>query len=95
MARPKNYDPKYVAWVAAQGCMISGRPATVHHVRLCGGRRDDYRILPLAPEYHLIQHGKESIENLGKRGFEARFGIDLEAEIVKYRERYAAKLTRR
>lgn len=89
MARPKNYDPDFCDWVASQGCMISGRPATIHHVLICGGRRDDHRILPLAPEYHLIQHGpRTSIEALGKRGFEARYGVDIEERVADYRRRY-------
>jgi hypothetical protein len=92
VSRPKNYDPKYVAWVAAQGCMISGRPATIHHVRVCGGRRDDHRILPLAPEYHLLQHGpRSSIEALGKRGFEVRYGVNIEERVADYRARYLAQ----
>ncbi len=69
--------------------MISGRAATIHHVRLCGSARDDHRILPLAPEYHLIQHGpRTSIEALGKRRFEERYGIDIEASVAEYRRRY-------
>jgi hypothetical protein len=91
LARPKNYDPAYVSWVASQGCMISGRPATIHHVRICGSARDDHRILPLAPEYHLYQHGPEtSIEGLGKRKFEERYGVDIEERVANYRALYLA-----
>jgi hypothetical protein len=69
--------------------MISGRAATIHHVRICGGRRDDHRILPLAPEYHLIQHGpRTSIEALGKRKFEERYGVNIEERVAWYRRAY-------
>ena len=38
-------------------------------------------VVPLAPEYHLIQHGpKSSVEALGHRGFFITYGIDLLAE---------------
>jgi hypothetical protein len=38
-------------------------------------------IVPLAPEYHLIQHGpRQSVEALGHRGFYRLHGIDLLAE---------------
>jgi hypothetical protein len=85
--RGRLVDREYLAWLVAQGCMISGRPATVHHVRRYGSPKDDRRTLPLAPEFHLIQHGPmTSIEALGKAGFEARYSVDLEAEILKYNE---------
>ncbi len=68
--------------------MISGRRATVHHVRFCGSPKDDRRTLPLAPEYHLHDFGMESIERLGKAKFEALHGVDLEASIVAYNKLY-------
>lgn len=71
--------------VAALGCLISGKPATLHHVSATieGGRiaRSHKRVVPLAPEYHLIQHGpKTSVEALGHRGFWLTYGTDLLAE---------------
>lgn len=73
--------------------MVSGKPATIHHVKKCGGRRDDHRILPLAPEYHLIQHGpRTAIEAIGKRAFELRHGVDIEAKVLEYRTRYLGRL---
>ena len=68
--------------VAAMGCLVSGRPATLHHVTASieGGRvaRSHKRVVPLAPEYHLIQWGpKSSVEALGHRGFYLTYGIDL------------------
>ena len=87
--RGRVVDKAFLAWMAAQPCMISGRRATVHHVRRCGEPKDDRRTLPLAPEYHLIQHGpKTSIEALGKAKFEARYRVNLEAAILEYNARY-------
>ena len=70
--------------------MISGKkPVTVHHVRQYGSPKNDRRTVPLLPEYHLIQWGpKTSIEALGKKKFQEKYGVDLEAAIVAYNERY-------
>ena len=88
--RGRIVDTKYLAWMAAQPCLISGRRATVHHVRFCGSPKDDRRTLPLAPEYHMIQQGpRTSIEALGKAKFERRYKVNIEAAIVAYNTRYA------
>src|SRR5688572_13415450 len=69
--------------VAALGCLVSGRPATLHHVTGYADRpgrfsRDEWLVVPLAPEYHLIQFGpKTSVEALGHQGFYQHYGIDL------------------
>jgi hypothetical protein len=87
--RGRLTDKAYLAWMAKQACMISGARATVHHVRRYGEPKNDKRTLPLAPEYHMIQNGpRTSIEALGKAKFEARYGVDLEAAIVRYNELY-------
>jgi hypothetical protein len=75
-------EKRHMDRVAALGCLISGKPATLHHVSstIHGARitRSHKRIVPLAPEYHLIQHGpKTSVEALGHLGFFERYGIDL------------------
>ncbi|MGD0497513.1 MAG: hypothetical protein ABSC23_03655 [Bryobacteraceae bacterium] len=87
--RGRGVDKAYLAWIAKQPCMISGRRATVHHVRRFGEPKDDRRTLPLAPEFHQIQAGPESsIEALGKAKFEDRYGVDIEASIKRYNARY-------
>lgn len=92
MRRGRVVDTVYLAWIAQQPCLISGRRATVHHVRRYGEPKDDRRTLPLAPEYHMIQNGpRTSIEALGKAKFEARYGVNLEASIVRYNQRYEAE----
>lgn len=76
-----------MARVAGLPCLVSGkRPATLHHVtgyadRMGRFTRSHRLVVPLAPEYHLIQHGpKISVEALGHRGFFIAYGIDLLAE---------------
>lgn len=85
-ARKGGYKPAIIIFhhnrVAAMGCLVSGAPATLHHptAPITGGRvaRNDRCVVPLAPRYHLIQHGpRESVEALGHGGFHATYGIDL------------------
>ncbi len=74
--------------VAQLGCLISGTPATLHHVtgyadRMGRFTRSHRLIVPLAPWFHLIQHDPRqimSVEALGHRGFYQEHGIDLLAE---------------
>lgn len=94
-AKPK-YKPVAVQRhhdrVAALGCLVSGKPATLHHVTGYADKpgrftRDDWLVVPLAPEYHLIQHGpKYSVEALGHQGFYQEWGIDLLAVAMRLAE---------
>ena len=86
--RGRVVDKDFLAWMGAQLCMISGKLATLHHVRFCGSPKNDRRTLPLAPEYHEIQFGPESIEALGKAKFEALHAVNIEAAIAAYNEQY-------
>jgi hypothetical protein len=83
-------EKRHIERVAGLPCLGSGkRPATVHHVTAYADRmgrfsRSPRLVVPLAPEYHLIQHGpRDSVEALGHRGFYRRHGIDLFAEAVR------------
>ncbi len=87
--RGRIADKAYLAFIAAQPCLICGDPSTVHHVRTLGGPKDDTRTLPLCPAHHMIQWGPESIEALGKKKFEERHGINIEESVAHYREMYA------
>lgn len=71
-------------WVAQQPCLVSGGfGVTLHHVtgyadRMGRFSRSHRLVVPLKPEYHLIQHGPfYSVEALGHRGFYEHWGIDL------------------
>lgn len=67
-------------------CLACGDSATVHHVTGYADRmgrvgRSNWRVVPLCPRHHQIQHGPhDSVERLGHRGFYDRYGIDLMAE---------------
>lgn len=85
-------EREHMARVAQLPCLVSGeRPVTLHHVTGYAdimGRlpRSHQLVVPLAPRYHLIQHGpKESVEALGHRGFFKMHNIDLlaEAELLR------------
>lgn len=86
MKPPTAAEKRHMDRVAALGCLVTGRPATLHHVSGYADRmgrisRSHQRVVPLAPEYHLIQHGPRwSVEALGHRGFFRVHGIDLLAE---------------
>lgn len=89
MARrpPSAAEKRHMDRVAGLPCLVSGkRPVTLHHVtghadRMGRFSRSHRLIVPLAPEYHLIQHGpKSSVEALGHQGFFLTYQIDLLAE---------------
>lgn len=80
-------EKRHIERVAGLPCLVSGKhPVTVHHVTAYADRigrfsRSPRLVVPLAAEYHLIQHGPRiSVEALGHRGFYQRHGIDLFAE---------------
>lgn len=77
-------EKAHIAWVASLPCLVCGEyRSTVHHVTGSGkhmGRlpRSHRLIVPLAPEYHQVQHGpKISVEALGHQGFFYEWGVDL------------------
>ena len=80
---PNAAEKLHMDRVAGMPCLVSGRhPVTLHHVSasIHGGRiaRSHSLVVPLAPEYHLIQHGPHfSVESLGHGGFYRTHGIDL------------------
>jgi hypothetical protein len=80
-------EKRHMERVAGLPCLVSGkRPVTLHHVtgyadRMGRFTRSHRLVVPLAAEYHLIQHGPHtSVERLGHRGFFKKYGIDLLAE---------------
>ena len=84
-AEPTAIERKHMDRVAALGCCVTGRPAVIHHLMKCPGkrRRRDHRfVVPLAPELHNM--GPNSVHMLGS---EAKFfevhGIDLAALAVR------------
>ena len=87
--RGRIVDKDYLAWMAKQPALVGYGRVTLHHVRRFGEPKDDRRVVPLPAAYHMIGWGsRTAIEALGKDGFQKRFGVDLEAAIVRYNERY-------
>lgn len=86
---PNAIERAHMTRVAALGCLVSGEPATLHHVSGYADRagrftRSHKLVVPLAPRFHLIQHGpRESVEALGHQGFFRVHGIDLFAEATR------------
>lgn len=80
-AAPTAEERRHWSRVSEMGCLVCGRPATIHHVTSDGHKRiarSHRRVVPLCPVHHQIQHGpRESVEALGHAGFTATYGIDL------------------
>lgn len=82
-------DKAFLAFVASQPCLVSGRrPATVHHVRQYGSPKNDRRTVPLLAEFHMHDFGPTSVERLGKAEFERVHGVDLEGAILRLNKEY-------
>ena len=91
--RPKHrgfLGKPYLSWLHSLPCAVAidpsspcSGPITAHHVRRYGERRQHGRAVPLCAGHHLRDWGKDSIERLGRLGFQRRFGIDLEALILR------------
>lgn len=84
---------RHHARVGSLPCLVCGQyGVTLHHVSGYADRagrfsRDDWLVVPLAPEYHLIQFGpKTSVEALGHQGFFETYGIDLLEEAERLRD---------
>lgn len=85
-ADPTAAERRHMDRVASLGCLITGGPATLHHVtgyadRMGRFARSHRLVVPLAPQYHQHDWGpKISVEALSHRGFYREHGIDLLAE---------------
>lgn len=90
--KPNAAERLHQARVASLPCLVSRRhPVTLHHVTGYADKagrfaRSHSLVVPLAPEYHLIQHGPHySVEAIGHSGFYQVWGIDLLAEAENLR----------
>lgn len=87
-ADPTAAERRHWDRVRALGCLVSGGPATIHHVTGYADRmgrisRSHRWVVPLAPEFHQIIYGPLSVEALGHRGFFVTHGIDLLKEAMR------------
>jgi hypothetical protein len=83
-------DPDYRQWIHTQACIAHagkcGNWVEMHHV---GRPRNDRRGVPLCRELH--REGPEAVHRIGRRAFEARFGISFEAAIVGLNDEYSVR----
>lgn len=63
-------EKRHLDAVASLGCLITGGPAEIHHVRRYGEKRNHFKTAPLSYEYH---RGSEGIHTLGKKEWERRY----------------------
>lgn len=82
-AEPTDAERRHMDRVASLGCLITGGPATLHHVtgyadRMGRFSRSHRLVVCLAPEYHFHDWGPMiSVEALGHQGFFREHGVDL------------------
>lgn len=99
---PSSSVREHMSRVAQKGCLVCGRPATVHHVTGFADKpgrfsRDDMLTVPLCPMHHQkvfdpLASNPVSVEGLGHQGFYRKHGIDLLTEAIKLSEESHALL---
>lgn len=71
-------EARFIELVAGLGCLICGKPASVHHIMHAPGkakRRDHRFIAPLCRDHH---QGDEGVHGLGSEAaFRALWGVDI------------------
>ena len=91
-AKPTERERDFHRWVRSMPCLECGSSATLHHVtghanKIGRAERSHWRVVPLCPIHHQIQHGpKTSVEALSHRGFFDTYGIDLMLEAERLAE---------
>ena len=76
--------------IARLGCIlcrtafgVQDSPAELHHYRRFGQPRSASDILPLCPEHH---RGNTGVHGLGRKGFEAKWGVTQDTLLEKVHE---------
>ena len=71
-------EARFIELVAGLGCLICGKPASIHHIMHAPGkhcRRDHRFIAPLCYDHH---QGDEGVHGLGSEGaFRDLWGVDI------------------
>jgi len=100
-AKPRKgrvYDQNYLDWIHTQPSIVPTHAPecwrtvcsmTAHHVREYGSPKDDTATVPLFACHHMHAFGHATMEH-GKRAFEERHNLSLEAEIARLRALYLA-----
>lgn len=84
----KYYEARYVYVNPGVFELTCDGLMTFHHVRFCGSPKDDRHGLILCEAHHFIQKDSKLSVEAGKKLFEARYGVNLEAEAKAMYERY-------
>jgi hypothetical protein len=88
---------RYHDWIAAQGCLVCGAPACVHHVTGYADKpgrfsRDHWLVVPLCPGHHQSVYDNasdpQSVEGLGHQGFFQKYAIDLRSAAMDLADSY-------
>jgi hypothetical protein len=75
--------------IARLGCSLCRHlgygetPAEIHHIRRFGGKRENAEVIGLCPEHH---RGNTGVHGLGRKGFEARYGLDEQALLLQTKQ---------
>lgn len=96
-AKATAEQKRYHEWVRAKGCLVTGGPATIHHVTSDGHKRisrSHWLVVPLRADLHqIIWDSKNSVEALGHAGFTEKYGVDLLAEARRLHAEWEAQAT--
>ena len=82
-------EKKHYAKIAQLGCSLCTHlgygetPCEIHHIRRFGGKRKNAEVIGLCPEHH---RGNTGVHGLGRKGFEARYGLDEQALLLQTME---------
>lgn len=82
----KKSEKQHYDKIARMGCILcihlglGETPAEIHHIRRFGGKRENAEVIALCPEHH---RGNTGVHGLGRKGFEARYGIDEQALLLQ------------
>lgn len=82
----RNSDLKKLAWLRTLPCpfaqFVACSAVEVHHDRPLGAPATDRRTIPVCAWHHRL--GVDSIENLGRAGFEQWHDISVDQETARY-----------
>lgn len=74
MTNPRR-NPAHIAAVRRLPCVVCGAPATAHHVRRFGEKKDDRRVFPLCGKHHQTGgHGVAIHE--GRKTWREKYGSE-------------------
>ena len=90
-ANAREADPAYLRFIREQPCTIQTCKSRFQEAAHTGGRglsrkANDHQAIPLCPFHH--RTGSRSFHQLGRRGFEAFYKLDINAIVKELNEWY-------